>query len=594
MILEAYQKRINEHSEKLRGVNRKYTILSYSRLIAFLLGIALTYFTFQAGFETGAIFLGTLLLVLFMYLIKVHTDVANHRSYLQNLLAINELEVSVKKGDREQLDEGKEYIDTSHNYSYDLDLFGRASVFQYINRSSTIIGKNKLVETLEKPPLEVEKITERQIAIQELKSKLDWSQHFQAVGKGKMEEVKETEALLQWLKEPAFYVNHKLYKILLWLMPIIFVLSVVGWGFQWLPPHFILLVFLSELLIVGQNLKRTTRYQAQVGQKSRLLNKYADLLKAIESETFESPLLQRFQQQLSNSGKPASEAISQLGNITYYLDQRMNVAAGLVLNGMILWDLQCTIRLEKWKLVYANQMQNWFDVIAQIDSLISLGRFAFNHPSFCLPEIQKGDFVMEGTDLGHPLIPDDVRVNNDVDMQKGQFLIITGANMAGKSTFLRTVGVNLILAMAGTPVCAKKYIFSPIPIITSVRATDSLVDNESYFYAELKRLKSIIDQLKKQTSFVIVDEMLRGTNSRDKQTGSRKFIEQMIQLQGVGLVATHDLALGKLAEDYPQNARNKRFEVSIEGDQLFFDYKLLDGISQNLNATFLMEKMGIM
>jgi DNA mismatch repair ATPase MutS len=179
--------------------------------------------------------------------------------------------------------------------------------------------------------------------------------------------------------------------------------------------------------------------------------------------------------------------------------------------------------------------------------------------------------------------------------QPSEFLIITGANMAGKSTFLRTVGVNLVLATCGAPVCASQFSFVPIPLITSVRVTDSLDDNESYFFAELKRLKRIIDQLKSEgTTFIIVDEMLRGTNSKDKQTGSRKFIEQLIRLKGVGLVATHDLSLGTLADEYPNQAFNKRFEVEIADDSLHFDYKLKEGISQNLNATFLMEKMGIM
>ena len=203
---------------------------------------------------------------------------------------------------------------------------------------------------------------------------------------------------------------------------------------------------------------------------------------------------------------------------------------------------------------------------------------------------------MDAKLLGHPLIDPETRVDNDMNLGKpGEFLIITGANMAGKSTFLRTVGVNLILAMNGAPVCAKSYEFVPIPLMTSVRATDSLEDHESYFYAELKRLKMLIDKLKEgKPIFIIVDEMLRGTNSRDKQVGSRKFIEQLIQLKGTGMIATHDLSLGTLADDYPKYARNKRFEVDITDNQLTFDYTLRDGISQNLNATFLMQQMGIM
>ncbi len=594
MNKKAYEDLIQQYQQTLTRVNRTYSILSYSRLICFLLGIAITYFVFQAGYESASIFVGSLLLVLFMYLIKIHTDVANQREYLQHLVDINQLEIDVQAGKRQDLDEGKEYIDPMHPYSFDLDLFGRASIFQYINRCSTILGKNQLADALKQPPTQADEILGRQAAIQEIEGKLNWSQHFQAVGQGKIEELGEINALLTWLKEPVKYVHSRLYKVLLWLMPLLFVLTIVGWFAGFSPPHLILIVFLLELLVVGWNLKTTNDHHAQVGRKSRLLNKYAALLKAIEEEQFETELLLELQAQLSASGQSASEAINQLGTITYYLDQRMNAAAALILNGVVLWDLQCVSRLEKWKLAYQSQMEDWFRVIANLDAFVSLGRFGYNHPSFCRAELQSEDFVIDSVELGHPLIPDEVRVNNDVDMKQGEFLIITGANMAGKSTFLRTVGVNLILAMMGAPVCAKQYRFAPIQMISSVRATDSLVDNESYFYAELKRLKTIIDQLKEGPAFVIVDEMLRGTNSRDKQTGSRRFIENLIRLHGVGLIATHDLALGKLADDYPKNVRNKRFEVAIEGEELFFDYKLQEGISQNLNATFLMEQMGIM
>ena len=204
--------------------------------------------------------------------------------------------------------------------------------------------------------------------------------------------------------------------------------------------------------------------------------------------------------------------------------------------------------------------------------------------------------MMDAIELGHPLLDPSTRIDNDMNLAKpGEFLIITGANMAGKSTFLRTVGVNLILAMNGAVTCAKSFKFAPIEMLTSVRATDSLQDHESYFYAELKRLKMLIDKLKEgKPIFIIVDEMLRGTNSRDKQEGSRQFIMQLMELKGVGMIATHDLSLGTLQDEFPDYAKNKRFEVDITDGHLSFDYKLRDGISQNLNATFLMKKMGIM
>jgi DNA mismatch repair ATPase MutS len=298
---------------------------------------------------------------------------------------------------------------------------------------------------------------------------------------------------------------------------------------------------------------------------------------------------------LTVASEPSSEIIRHLGELAGLLDQRLNILVGLFLNGMILWDIKYLLRLEKWKRQYAEYLLPWLDMMGEWDALQSLGRYAFNYPEHVYPQVKEGEFHLIAKELGHPLLKPGVRVCNDMALHKtGEFLIITGANMAGKSTFLRTVGSNLILASCGAPVCAQSYSFVPIPLITSIRAHDSLEDNESYFYAELKQLKKVIDQLDQGPAFVIVDEMLRGTNSRDKQTGSRKFIEQLIRKKGVGMIATHDLALGTLADDYPDYAFNKRFEVDITDDQLTFDYKLRDGISQNLNATFLMEQMGIM
>ncbi|MEM6804719.1 MAG: hypothetical protein AAF696_25200, partial [Bacteroidota bacterium] len=273
-----------------------------------------------------------------------------------------------------------------------------------------------------------------------------------------------------------------------------------------------------------------------------------------------------------------------------------NAFAGILLNGTVLWDIKYMIRLEKWREAHREELSLWFEVIGKWDALLSWARFSYNHPDFVLPEILEGDFKMEAEGLGHPLLDPKTRVDNDMTLAKpGEFLIITGANMAGKSTFLRTVGVNLILAMNGAVTCAQNLRCSPIEMLTSVRATDSLQDHESYFYAELKRLKILIDKLREgKPIFIIVDEMLRGTNSRDKQEGSRQFIKQLIELKGVGMIATHDLSLGSLQDEFPDFARNKRFEVDITDEQLSFDYKLRDGISQNLNATFLMKQMGIM
>ena len=260
----------------------------------------------------------------------------------------------------------------------------------------------------------------------------------------------------------------------------------------------------------------------------------------------------------------------------------------------MLSDILQMRRLEYWQNKHKKEMKKWFEVVEEFDSLNSFSNFYFNNKYASFPVFQKEEFSIKAENLGHPLINLSKRVNNSIQINPGEFIVITGANMAGKSTFLRTIVVNMILAMCGAPVCAEKFSFKPIQIFTSIRTSDSLHKNESYFYSELKRLKRIIEALKSNTRlFVVLDEILKGTNSKDKHKGSEALIKQFISLNTSGIVATHDVALGKLEESFPVNIKNKSFEVDINKDQLSFNYKLRDGVSKNMNATILMKEMGI-
>ena len=268
---------------------------------------------------------------------------------------------------------------------------------------------------------------------------------------------------------------------------------------------------------------------------------------------------------------------------------------GIFLNIFFLWDILQCIRLEVWKERYGQKLENWFKSLTEIDELCSFSGFAFAHPESVFPAFSSDEFRLSATNVKHPFLDYTGCVGNEINMLGlGQFRIITGANMAGKSTYLRTVGINLVLAMTGSPVLANSFVFSPVDVFTGIKTSDSLQAGESYFFAELKRLKEIIVQLEEgKTLFVILDEILRGTNSADKQKGSKALIRQLIQMKASGLIATHDLALAELADFFPENIKNQRFEVEIENNELKFDYLLKEGLSQNLNATFLMKKMGI-
>ncbi|MEM7659093.1 MAG: hypothetical protein AAF399_23425 [Bacteroidota bacterium] len=599
-----YQAGIEAREAEIQDTNFRYNFLSYARLGVFVLGVVAAYFLFEVNPWAG---IGGAIggLLLFIYLIQLHAQIAQKRDHLKRLVQVQLREKEALDGKFLTFYDGKEWIDSDHPFSYDMDLFGRSSIFQYLNRAGTLIGRRTLANWLQKPLQQVEQIRARQQAVQELADQPAWTLQYQALGLAELEAKDESERILRWVKEPPFFNQQGYLKVLVWLLPALFFLlfggyllsEVPGWktALRWMGTAS-LVVIVMQFAVVGLHLTRTSKAHSQVSKSANLLRKYASLLKEIEGQEWQSPHLQGLKVRLQQTDQSASQAIEELGELVYQLDQRINIVMGIVLNGTMLWDIRYMLKLEAWQQANRAHLGDWFAVISEWDALISLARFAFHHPNYPYPELAEGPFQFHASQLGHPLIAAKKRIDNDVSFHKpGEFLVITGANMAGKSTFLRTVGTNLVLGMMGAPVCAKTMKLAPIEMISSVRATDSLADDESYFFAELKRLKRIIDKLKAEgTTFVIVDEMLRGTNSKDKQTGSRQFIEQLIDLKAVGMIATHDLALGTLAEEYPEYAFNKRFEVDLSNDRLAFDYQLKDGISQNLNATFLMKQMGIM
>ncbi len=298
---------------------------------------------------------------------------------------------------------------------------------------------------------------------------------------------------------------------------------------------------------------------------------------------------------LEGKSELPSEATRKLSAILDAFEARNNMLMGFLLNFLFLWDIIQVMRTERWQAVHREELPKWLEVLAETDAHCSLANFHFNHPGSIFPGINDDGSLLTAKSLGHPLVSVNSRVDNPASIPGwGHFTIITGANMAGKSTYLRTVGVNLVLAMAGSAVIAEEMTFYPASLVTSIRTRDSLQKSESYFYAELKRLKYIIGRLQEGDRLIILlDEILKGTNSRDKQSGSIALLEKLLRFNASGFVATHDLALGELESQYPDQVVNKSFEVVIENDLLVFDYKLKDGIARQMNATFLMRKMGI-
>lgn len=349
-----------------------------------------------------------------------------------------------------------------------------------------------------------------------------------------------------------------------------------------------------QLGIVGGFLRKINRQHVNISRKHDLIRQFGKLLFKIEHQEFKADLLNELKSNLTKDKLSSEKEIEKLSNLLRLFDNRLNMIAGLVLNALFMWDIQCLIRMEKWKNKNKDRFTSWLEVLEEYDALASLGNYGYNNPDYIYPEVSETVHHYQFTENAHPLIPLNERIANSIQiLGNGQMTIITGSNMAGKSTFLRSLGVNLILAMSGAAVCAKEFVFYPVQLFSNMRVGDDLANRESTFYAELKRLKQIIEKAENTELFILLDEILKGTNSADKLTGSIALIRQLVDTKSVGVIATHDLALGELETEIPAKVRNFNFEVEIKNDEFYFDYKLKPGICKVLNATELMKKMGL-
>ncbi len=592
--LSEYTYRIKTYSTEKNKLEKKQKHLPLLRLILFLIVIFLVYkyITTQLVWIAISAFAT---MIAFIISSIIDRKLKNKLRRVEILLEINNLEVKALDGDYSAFDPGNEFIDQSHDYTHDLDIFAEGSIFQYINRSSTIFGKLRLAQYLNHAFSFSSNVIQRQKAVSELSDMVQLRQQIQLIFHDeKIAESDKTE-MTDWLKSDSPVRNLKLLRLLAFGLPSVtlacILLSVAG-IIQF--PTFLIVL---QLIIVFFYIRQTLQVQNSITSKSKILNKFAQCLVLIEKTGFTSDYLLGLQNQLSaKGGKSPSKVIRQLSGILNYMDSNLNMLVSIFLNGLFMFNLHLLLKVEKWKKLNQENVPLWFDTIAAFDALCSLGNFAYNHPEFIFPKPVENNFEFVAENLGHPLIAHNQRVVNNVEIKGwNQFAIITGANMSGKSTFLRTIGVIYILAMTGAPVCATKLNFYPIQIHSSIRTSDSLTRHESYFYAELKRLKQIIDELENGGErLILLDEILKGTNSKDKQAGSIALIEQLLHYKSVGLFATHDLMLGELANRFPDQVNNLCFEIQIVGDKMQIDYKLHEGVCKNLNATYLMKNMGIL
>lgn len=585
--IKLYERRRDEFFEQLQRIKKRINRVSNIRLVLTLVTIALIY----AGFtEPYAFYLAILSGGAFVWLVLHHGRLFAEKTHLENLVKLNEGEFKAVQGDYSFFDGGNEFIDPHHPYTHDLDIFGEGSLFQALNRCNTREGRKQLAERLSGHLATKEAIVNHQEAVKELSPMTDFCQHVQASGMEMNEQVNDHAELMEWVKHASFVYGKILYRILLIVVPVLTVLSVVGSFFFPVLKTIAMLLVLMQWVILGLHLKRINAFHEYISRKKSLLEKYGALLGHIQAQSFSSELMKKFASQAQEAG----EKVKVLASLVSWLNARLNFMMSLLVNGLFLYDLQCVYRLEKWREEHGKKLIAWLAAIRDTEVLISLATWHARHPAFSFPIIQE-DFQIHAEETGHPLLqPEECVVNTVAIGNPHRVLIITGANMAGKSTFLRTLGVNLTLALNGAPVCAKSFRCPIVDLRSGMRTADSLKDHQSYFYAELTRLKSIVDELQSgKPLLILLDEILKGTNSTDKQAGSMALVQQLLNHACLALIATHDLALGKLEADYPGKVVNYCFEPTMEGDKLSFDYKLQPGIAQKMNATFLMKKMGI-
>lgn len=585
----SYQQAREKYQTKIKYLQQRIVMISMARLVVFLIAAFVIYILFSGGNTYWFAVLAAATAV-FVYLLKASTRLHYQKKLATQLLFINVNELDILRGEPNKFDHGEE-VDVSSIYSADLDILGQGSLYHFLNRTTTIQGGERLARLLCDPHYDAHTITAWQEAVKKLADQTDVRQLVIANGLLKEKNEGSVEEITRWISDSSRMKNKRFINVIKFILPVVNIAALLIYLDSDNPVPIGCGILLSWM-IIGLNGKYIHRQHTMIGRKQHLLDQFADILTAFcKADAGKSQILN----DLLRTAIGGKHAIKQLSTLTNLFDQRLNLLVNLLLNSFFLYDIHCMISLERWKKENAERFSVWMDAVAEIETLVSIAGFAFNHAGYAYPLVKEGPPFIKARKISHPLIPGREAVSNDFSIgDEGRLQLITGSNMSGKSTFLRTVGVNLLLAQTGAPVAAESFSFSPMRILSSIRISDSLMEHTSYFMAELKRLQEIIRRLETgEPALVLIDEVLRGTNSHDKTHGSGELIRKLIGYNCLALFATHDLMLSKLEQTFPGIVQNYCFESRIEDGELLFDYTLRSGVATNKNASFLMQKMGI-
>jgi len=590
-----YVNRKKHYDNLLKKQNGAISFISLLRFIVFTSGLGFTFFFYSKSAHYLSFLLLIIATITFISLAINHNKIKHNKIRCSILSKINEN--SLKRMDnnwKDFSDNGEDFSDEDHNYSKDLDIFGDNSLFQWINTCITYRGRQKLKDALSKPQYNIDQIHKRQDAIKELAGNINWTQRFAAEAILSENKNHNPDALLQWVDDKNEFFLRPLVIAIIRLLPIITLsLLVSSFIFSQVSYRISLIGLVLQIILLLVGYKEVSRNLDTVYQYKDTILIYSKLLIHIEKKKFTSEYLIKLKEKLVNKdGMNACFQIKKLVNLVTVISDRKNIYY-FPINVIALWDYQCLINLQRFKKASGSSLATWLEVIGEMEALNSLSTIAYEHSDWTMPKFQEGSPIFVAKSLGHPLLGSN-RVYNDIRIEKSQnVLLITGSNMSGKSTLLRTTGINLVLAYAGAPVCSKSFICSVMDIYTCMRTSDNLEKNISSFYAELLRIKKLVTATEnKAPIFFLLDEIFKGTNSIDRHTGAKILVAKLSIENALGFVSTHDLELGDI-ENTNKRVKNYHLREYYKNDKLYFDYKLRPGVSTTRNALYLMKMAGL-
>lgn len=582
-----YQAQTDKYKAAEKRLKQKSNGYLLGKLTSFTTAAVFTYLSFT-DFSDTHVASALLLFILYLYLCVKDSKCRTHMDLLTRMQQVCSQETDYLNSDFSPFDAGTCYINPQHEYSFDLDVFGEKSLYQRINRTITQKGSDRLAQRLTHLPTCKEEITAHQEAVKELASLGDWRIRFMA----HPHISNHLDTLTQFIQN-----NQSSHRFIRSFLPYVWIgitwccfLSAVIGLCSW---HYFEAMFLLNLFTSLLFRKTLAKVNLQVEKLHKDFTAYQDILNDIQHTNFQSERLKAIKSQLFDGENNSLQSFHELAKILNLFNLRGSDLLYLVLNGTLLFDVILIKRFMPWCKQSLPHIEQWLDNIAEIDAYVSMGNYAGNHPQDTYAEILPPEalHVIQAQDVFHPFLNRKKAVANSFTLDKQNIAIITGANMAGKSTFLRTIGISYIMASNGMPVCARAFRFSIISLFSSMRTTDDLSNDISYFHAELLRLKQLIEHVRSHPfSLIILDEILKGTNSKDKLEGSVLFLQEISQYPLSAIIATHDLELARLEKENGQLYSNYRFEIELSED-IHYTYKIEQGVAQNLNASYLLANM---